>query len=629
MTTKFRILSLLAASLVSTGAVAGEKTIISLKDLSTQELKSAGIEIPTTMEIHIKGRGAGGDEGWTYKSDQLFAYGWIINAATRNLVWKMDVDNTSREGDDRVCDSRITLAPGSYEVYVTAPTFGHHTTFKHLNINIDHREKPLFEKYKSDDGGFFSFFSRWWSDDIETEWGKRSPEWGVDLLVDDGKASSIGRFTPPRQFRNVVLRETGLGEQEMIRQGLMVLSPVSLRVYAIGEGIGDRGMVDYGWLVNADTRERIWELDLRRTTPAGGAEKNRLFSGTISLAKGEYVLYFVTDDSHSAEDWNASPPYDPLNYGVTLSAMNPEDAESVKLTPYEEDRNVFLSITRVGDDENLSKGFTLKRDARIRIYAFGERSNSRRQLADYAYIIEAKTRKKIWWMDVDNVQYAGGALKNVLVDEVITIPRGSYIVFYNTDDSHAYDEWNADPPFDPEHYGITLMGAGPHFDRSIVANYEEERDKNIIAQLVRVGNNANLLENFTLSRTTRVRIYAIGEGQNRKMYDYGWIEDTNTGSVVWEMTYSMTTFAGGHRKNRLVNTTILLEKGSYSLHYRSDDSHAFNQWNVSPPEDQDYWGITLYRDNEIEAPRVPLAPEDARLTPGRPGIPRPPVPPDR
>ncbi|MDH3252714.1 MAG: hypothetical protein OEM41_07970, partial [Ignavibacteria bacterium] len=432
------VVLLASICLTLAGGRAGEKTIVSLKNLSTKELKGAGIELTAKMRIRVKARGAGGDQGWTYKSDQLFAYGWIINADSRNLVWKMDVDNTTGDGDDRLCDTEITLPAGYYEVYFTAPTFGHHTTFKHLNINIDHRDTPLFEKYKSDDGGFFSFFSRWWSDDIEKDWEKRSPEWGMEILIDEANASSVERFNPPRLFRNVVVRAAGLGEHELIRQGLTVISPVSLRVYALGEGVGDEGMVDYGWLVNAETRQRVWQLDLRKTSPAGGAEKNRLFSGTISLVKGEYVLYFITDDSHSADDWNASPPYDPLNYGVTLTATNAEDAKNVRITPYEEDRRVFLSMTRIGNDQSLSKGFTVKRDIRVRIYAFGERSNSRRQLADYAYIIETKTRKKIWSMDVDNVQYAGGALKNVLVDEVVTIPRGSYIVFYNTDDSHAY-----------------------------------------------------------------------------------------------------------------------------------------------------------------------------------------------
>ncbi len=80
------------------------------------------------------------------------------------------------------------------------------------------------------------------------------------------------------------------------------------------------------------------------------------------------------------------------------------------------------------------------------------------------------------------------------------------------------------------------------------------------------------------------------------MYDYGWIENASTGDVVWEMAYSMTFHAGGGRKNRMVNTTILLDKGEYKLHYVSDDSHSFDNWNTDPPDDPTMWGITLYEE---------------------------------
>jgi len=204
-----------------------------------------------------------------------------------------------------------------------------------------------------------------------------------------------------------------------------------------------------------------------------------------------------------------------------------------------------------------------------------------------------------------------------MIDETISLPRGSYVVTYQTDDSHAYGEWNDDPPFDQEQYGVTVMGAGEKFAPAIVGKYVEQRDKDIIAQLVRMGNSEDRSERFTLNKPCRLRIYAIGEGQNREMYDYGWIEDARTGSVVWEMTYAMTFHAGGGRKNRTVNTSIYLDKGEYRVHWVSDDSHSFGDWNVDAPEDQQYWGITLYReDSSLPAP----APEG--------GIqPHPPLPP--
>jgi hypothetical protein len=279
-----------------------------------------------------------------------------------------------------------------------------------------------------------------------------------------------------------------------------------------------------------------------------------------------------------------------------------------------------VQITRVGDNQQRSEGFTLKDDMRVRVYAIGERSNSRRLMADYGTILDAKTREKVWTMDVDRTAYAGGASKNRVIDEVIDLPKGDYIVNFTTDDSHAYGTWNMDPPNDKEHYGITIMGVGPGYSPQAVQQYKEQRDKRVVAQIIKVGDDADLKEPFSLDKTTRLRIYAIGEGQGREMVDYGWIEDARTGNVVWEMTYGMTFHAGGGRKNRMVNMTFLLDKGDYVLRYRSDDSHSYNSWNVDPPDDPQYWGITVYRETAAEST------SRHRLPPPVPAPPAHPVP---
>ena len=106
----------------------------------------------------------------------------------------------------------------------------------------------------------------------------------------------------------------------------------------------------------------------------------------------------------------------------------------------------------------------------------------------------------------------------------------------------------------------------------------------------------NISKTFTLDKATTVRIYALGESSDHHLADYGWIENAETGKTVWEMTYGMTERAGGARKNRKVVTSISLEKGEYELHYESDGSHSFNNWNDTPPDDRTHWGITLYKE---------------------------------
>jgi len=602
---------------ISVAAYAGEKQIVTLKDLSDVQVRSAGFHIPQETIVHIKSIGAGAENRWSFHDGDhggdMNTYSWIIDAATRNVVWEMTMDNSSKYRDDRSFDGTVTLPAGSYEAYLAAANFSYNTAFTHISITVDHRKNPLFGDVKSEKKNFFNWITGWWSDDIAKAWNKRSKNWELDLLVDE--SVPVAMFTPPKERDNVVLKATGLGDNEVMRKSFELGEPATLFIYALGEGDREGQLADHGWIVSQADRRRVWDMQLRNCTYAGGAEKNIRYVNTVSLPKGDYTLYYVTDGTHSCACWNANPPYDPLNYGITIAIDEERERKAYRVIPNEEDRNVIVSLIHPKNSDYLTEGFTLKREARVRVYAIGERDNSRRSMADFGTIMDAKTREKVWTMDVDRTSHAGGASKNQYIDEIITLPRGSYIVTYTTDDSHTYNDWNSDPPYDQEHYGITVMGVGEKWDPSIVGKYTDERDKNLVAQIIRPGDNVDATKPFSLDKTTRIRVYAIGEGMGREMDDYGWIEDARTGTVIWEMTYRMTFYAGGDRKNRMVNTTIILDKGDYRLRFKSDDSHSYGDWNADPPDDQQFWGITLYRDESL---------------PGHPqtGIPNPPTPPE-
>jgi CubicO group peptidase (beta-lactamase class C family) len=116
----------------------------------------------------------------------------------------------------------------------------------------------------------------------------------------------------------------------------------------------------------------------------------------------------------------------------------------------------------------------------------------------------------------------------------------------------------------------------------------------VIAQIVQVLDNEDKSVAFSLASSQEVRIFAIGEGLDGQMADYGWIENVDNGSRVWEMQESKTTHAGGAIKNRKVDVQITLPAGNYKLRYKSDDSHAFDNWNNMPPE-INFWGIAIYK----------------------------------
>ena len=77
------------------------------------------------------------------------------------------------------------------------------------------------------------------------------------------------------------------------------------------------------------------------------------------------------------------------------------------------------------------------------------------------------------------------------------------------------------------------------------------------------------------------------------MYDYGWIEEADSGKVAWKMTLPHTEHAGGHHKNRIHQGLIHLPAGDYVLHYVTDDTHAYDKWNGRRPGNPEAWGISL------------------------------------
>lgn len=575
----------------------GMKDIVSLWDFRDQEVKGAGFALTSASKVHVSAVGGGDKAFWRDMFDNenesgMYASGWIINADTRELVWEMTIRNTSGRSEKRTFDDEVLFEKGSYEVYYSAHGYYHNSSLSTSSFNIDRRRKN--RSGRSSGQSFFGIFGN--NEGDYDDFMEAAKDYGITVSVDDALAGSVTQFDVPKKGGRTVFSMVGVGDGEMLKKQLTLSRAMKLHIYALGEGQRRDDIFDHGWMINSATRERVWDMGDRNTRYAGGASKNVRWDGDVELPAGAYELYYVTDDSHSSEDWNSTPPYDPFMYGVTISALSERDKDAVSVGEIADmDKNTIVSLTKVGDNDFVSGGFTLKSDAKVRIYALGE-MDSDNDMADYGWIVNAKTRERVWEMDGRKTSHAGGASKNRLVDEIITLPKGNYLAYYETDGSHSYRDWNSDPPMDESHYGLSIYGWSNGFDSKSVASFSEGEDENVIAQLIRVKDDRHVTKTFTIEEPTRVRIYAIGEGVDRDMADYGWIEDAKTGTTVWEMTYRMTEQAGGASKNREVSTTIMLEKGEYELHYRTDGSHAFNDWNDDPPEDRVHWGITVTKE---------------------------------
>lgn len=581
-----RLTAVLFALFVLIGqSYAQENVLVEITKLAPRTLKVQAFVLEHAQEVRIQATGLN-----TSRRQPFTANAWILHTATREVLWEMKEANTQRR--DRALrdfEGTITLPAGVYEVYYSSFSYYDGFRVNDLGNALSYLYDRLFERRdyrRSEDD---------WQDGDGEAYRREYEALGITVKGD-------GRKLDEKELQErleaakaeAVLSLSALWDDEYKRQGFILDQPAALHIYALGEARHD-GDFDYGWIINTKTREKVWKLTYDDSKPAGGAEKNRMYQGTITLPAGSYAAIFVTDDSHSNRQWNSPPPYDPEFWGLTIRLDEGAERQRVRLVEYEDlpSKNIFLELTRARDDEYLSKGFTLKQPLEVRIYALGEgRDNS---MFDYGWIMNAKTRKKVWTMDYRDTEHAGGADKNRLIDEVVRLDKGEYLVHYVTDGSHSYRDWNSSAPFDQERWGITLLGAGEDFNANLVGEYQPEADGSVLAQILNVRDDQHKQTSFRMDNNSEVRVYALGEGSHGNMHDYGWIVDTRSGRTVWEMSYRMTEHAGGAQKNRVFDDMIYLKAGEYELHYRADGSHSPRDWTDDPPHDPTHWGITVYR----------------------------------
>jgi len=576
------LLAVLVTVLAASPLQAQDQLLTEIRNVYPEELRTDGFILEEAQDVFVEAIGPAGGQDVAEMGDA-----WILNARTREVVWTLGTARTEeRSRFVREAAEKLSLPAGAYEVYFASyPTWGGGDRWDNTN-NLGDVIRNVMDE----------IFDRGGRSDLEDVYRRNKDEFHLTVhgTRKGYRESAADRLAAG--FRDqAIVSLSGLGSGERVQQGFMLKRPMEIDVYAIGELRRDEAY-DYAWILNADTRARVWTMEYRNTEHAGGNEKNRVANEILQLPEGRYVAFFVTDDSHAYRDWNTGPPYDPAFWGLTLLPVDPEMRRFATTFDYESGPpgSAIVTLRSLGDDAYRAEGFTLKQPLDLRIYALGEGSGGR--MHDYGWITDADTHRRVWVMDYDETDHAGGTRKNRQFDGVVHLPAGNYVAHFITDDSHSFEDFNAAPPDEPEAWGLTIAPARPDtFRPEQVAPYNPMDAAGVLAQITRVRDDARERARFTLRKEARVRIYALGEGSGGDMYDYAWIEDED-GDTVWKMTYRNTDHAGGGEKNREVNTVITLPAGDYTVFYRSDDSHSFEEFNTAPPYDPAAWGITIRRD---------------------------------
>lgn len=576
MKKKIQMLTAACGLLILCASVAGAQTLVKLENPRLDDIQAAGFEITKPGRIDIESVGL----KLKYRDD-FNAYSWIINHDTRELVWVMKESHSDRVShSDYLYKERdnLDLDAGKYELYLYAGSY------RFSNISI----KGTGDVFNILKGLFGS------RDDSDLE--DHLDECYVTISSDQLKSGDVKKFDVDGDFAGALIKFNKLRDSEYVKYGFTLDKPMNLHIYSVFEYPNDyKSPVDYGWIVNADTRKKVWEIDRWNSDWAGGSRKNRKYDKEVEFDKGNYILYFVTDDSHSYEAFNANPPYDPINWGIIVMPGDGFDKKAFHAFEPPGRGEPLIDLTRARDDDFLEQPFRLSRKATLHVYCIGEYSFGDREFVDYGWIQDAATGKIVWNMSYSNTEHAGGAKKNRMFDGQVILPKGEYTAYYMTDDSHSYNDWNDSPPFDPSSWGLAIYGSKDldKGDFSLISRSDITKGSNILVKMVRVRDREKRRDKFVLDKQTRLHIYAIGEGDPDEMYDYGWITDDRSNRSVWEMTWRNTEPAGGARKNRMFDDDIILDPGTYEVHYVSDGSHSFGDWNAARPNDPINWGITV------------------------------------
>lgn len=562
--------------------------LVDIRDLNPREHRAAVFVLTTSQDVKVSAVGA---EPWPdqlrirdaehWQDDEQTTWpaaAWILDARTHAVVWDLRAADTRRDANGlRRFSGTVRLPAGTYEA--------HYAFYPGSSISfdggIDLRKIARLARQASGSGPY-----------VENGLYKQ-----FVLTIDgSGHAATADEIEAARTaFMGTAVVSVEPKRNTANRRGFELTRPTDVDVYAVGELRRDEPF-DYGWIMNAETRKRVWTMTYDNTEPAGGAAKNRMARETLHLRPGRYVAYFVSDDSHAPDDWNGVPATDLQSWGLTLRVSDRIARAAVRPFEYQPvpEGQTIVSMIGIGDNANRSTGFTLKRKMDVRVYALGESSNE--EMVDYAWIVDALGHNRVWTMRYENTEPAGGSDKNRVFDGVLHLDPGSYFVYYKSDGSHSYNNWNAAPPAEERYWGVSVFPATGRLNRADIAPFERagRTTGTPVAQLIRMGDDEDARAPFQLTGRTRLRVYALGEGRDGEMFDFGWIENAS-GDKVWEMKYAETDPGGGADKNRVFEGVITLPAGSYVLRYRSDGSHSHADWNDEPPDDPESWGISVFR----------------------------------
>ncbi|HKQ60644.1 MAG TPA: hypothetical protein VJS92_05115 [Candidatus Polarisedimenticolaceae bacterium] len=371
------------------------------------------------------------------------------------------------------------------------------------------------------------------------------------------------------------------------------------------------------WLLDGATRQPVWQFDRKSAGTLRGALKRQ--EARVRLSPGRYELYLyagpLTASRRGGDDfWSRFLQGGPSNADrardESYVALRAEGVAAGELRRFEVDGDLpaaVVRLNRTGDSVLRSAGLAVRQPAVVRLYGAAEHATGWREPADFGWLIDAETRVVLWRSAAAPYRHAGGGRKNRRIDDVVRLQPGRYELYFGTDGSHAYPNFNTTPPLDPYNWGVSVLvesgGSGA------VEAFDIPRERPPAIDLRRAGDDVRSERAFRLARDGSLLVQALGECPiGQRCTDRAWIVEAGSQRELWRMDRDNTLDAGGSDKNRMFDGLVKLPRGSYVLHYASDDSHSYAGWNDGAPFRPAAWGVAAWPGPGLPAEALSVAP---------------------
>src|SRR5262249_41900649 len=203
-------------------------------------------------------------------------------------------------------------------------------------------------------------------------------------------------------------------EEELMSQSFRLKSPRTIQVHCVGAGDGEsmEDLFAYGWILDLSSHKVVWSLDPEKSEHE---RRNLVFDASVSLPAGDYVAYYASYYYWSRgrriirflgkdigrieihDPRNKRPRIDSEHWGLTLSTPAHEDrAIDTDLPPSHADPRAIVEIVGVGDEALEQRGFTLPERMQVEVYCVGEIDPDDGTRSDYGWILDARSRRKVW-----------------------------------------------------------------------------------------------------------------------------------------------------------------------------------------------------------------------------------------